>query len=121
MTIEQIFAGLSFVTSVAAAIIAALAFQSQKQRSDISLQATTLRGFATEFFGQAHMRNTRYSAAEVGLQRLDRKAEEPLPAVVFHVMDFLDIIALYYERKAIDHEMAFSQFYYWASRYWAAF
>ncbi len=36
-------------------------------------------------------------------------------------MDFFDFIAVYYNRGALDNEMAFVCFYYWVSHYWRAF
>ncbi|HTC02365.1 MAG TPA: hypothetical protein VK749_03095 [Xanthobacteraceae bacterium] len=121
MNIEHVLTAISVAASIAAVVIAALAFRSQKRQSDINLQATIQREFSAEFFSQPHMRTTRFLASEFGLEKLDRDSKAPLPAVVFHLMDFLDVIAVYYNRDALDHEMAFARFYYWISHYWSAF
>ena len=119
MSAAVILTAVSVATSILAVIIAAQTFQTQKRQNNINLQATTLRGFCVDFFSP-YMGNARFRASEFGLEKLDGSAT-PLPAMVFHLIDLLDSIAIFYNRGALDHEMAFAHFYYWASCYWSAF
>ena len=118
MAPEQIISIVSAVTSVAAIIIALTTAMIQKRQSDLTMQVTVLRDFVREFFHDTHIRRIRYVSSQYGLNKTE--ISEP-PVEVFDLLDFFDTLAIYHNKKAIDSEMAWTTFYYWASHYYDAF
>ena len=122
MSFDQIVATVTAVATMLTAIIAWAAIFSQRKQQLTSLQANILRDFILEFSNKEHMRETRELASQFALQRLaGRTQNEPTPAAVFHLIDFFDNLAVYYNKGTLDREMAFSGLYYWISHYWATY
>jgi len=101
-----------------------MSFYSFRKQMIVSLQATVLRDLHAEFFTKEHMKRIRLAAAKFWLESVPSGGSldvQDLPAAPFHVIDFFDVVAAYYNKGAIDSEMAFVTFFFWLENYWTAF
>lgn len=118
MTTEGMFALFSTLTAVLALGISLWSAINQKKQTDHTLHVTILRDFVREFFYDDHIQVLRREASQFGLERPE---QSEAPGAVFDLFDFFDTFAMYYNKKAVDPEMAWCSFYYWFSHYWQAF
>lgn len=116
--------------TAAAAMIAIYAINAQRYQTNAVLKAQMLREFTNDF-RQEYMRKIRCKLAQFGRQRLDDKKNDsllphcPKPKVLpmqgYQLMDFFDVVGVYYKNEALDQEATFVTFFYWMHYYWEAF
>jgi hypothetical protein len=85
------------------------------------LEAALVRDLANDFLGD-HLVRSRSVTAEYLMGR-GREAAQPIdvcapPIEVYEVLDFFDMVGMYYVRGVISADLAFSAFYYWLGHYW---
>lgn len=115
MTVENISALITSITSVVALLISTYTFSKQAQQSKITLAVSLLRDFENHFFFSDDMRHKRCVTSKC---LIDRHDNLELPPEAYELLDFFDTIALHVNRGIIDEEMAWITFYWWFDKYW---
>jgi hypothetical protein len=109
------------ITPLAALAVAVYALGHNRHTSIVVMQANILKDLKQEF---RKMTAARTSAAEFGLRKLEYGRPYPVddvPAGLWQLMDFFDMVAMYLKRRSLDPEMVFISFYYWLHPYWTCF
>ncbi|NOT39035.1 MAG: hypothetical protein HOP13_00925 [Alphaproteobacteria bacterium] len=123
MSVEQLVTIVSAVSANLAVVVAIVALISQRNQSALSLKANLLSSLNSEFFFHERIRQVRASASRFGLERMRRNVEPGTELAMsgFQMIDFFDIVAVYYKKGALDPEMVCVTFHFWLTHYWAAF
>lgn len=95
-------------------LVALIALYMQSKQNTLTLGVTILRDIERQFETK-EMRNTRLEVATFLLVRQD--GTPPIPQCA-DLLDFFDVLGTYHNRKTLDTEMTWVQFYYWFGNYW---
>jgi hypothetical protein len=104
-----------------AARVARESMNHNRRTSIVVMQSTILKDLKLEF---KELRAARTEAALYGLKKLDSgpfEKWEDVPSGLWQLMDFFDLISMYFDHDSLDEEMVFVAFFYWLHPYWSYF